>query len=48
MSLISESFQKQIGRASSVAGIGAQVGAALAAILAAVIIQRLVGRCCMS
>ena len=38
MSLISESFQKQIGRASSVAGIGAQVGAALAAILAAVII----------
>ncbi len=39
MSLISESFsKKQIGRASSVAGIGAQVGAALAAILAAVII----------
>lgn len=30
--------KKQIGRASSVAGIGAQVGAALAAILAAVII----------
>ncbi|MBK4851020.1 major facilitator superfamily transporter [Enterococcus faecium] len=39
MSLISESFsKKQIGRASSVAGIGAQVGAALAAILAALII----------
>ena len=39
MSLISESFsKKQIGRASSVAAIGAQVGAALAAILAAVII----------
>ncbi len=39
MSLISESFsKKQIGRASSIAGIGAQVGAALAAILAAVII----------
>ena len=42
MSLISESFsKKQIGRASSVAGIGAQVGAALAAILAAVIIPTL-------
>ncbi len=39
MSLISESFsKKQIGRASSIAGIGAQVGAALAAILAAVVI----------
>ncbi|OTP10170.1 major facilitator superfamily transporter [Enterococcus sp. 10A9_DIV0425] len=39
MSLISESFsKKQIGRASSVAAIGAQVGAALAAVLAAVII----------
>ncbi|MFV0561313.1 MAG: MFS transporter [Enterococcus sp.] len=39
MSLISESFsKKQIGRAASIAGIGAQVGAALAAILAAVVI----------
>lgn len=39
MSLISETFsKKQIGRASSVAGIGAQVGAALAAILAAIVI----------
>lgn len=39
MSLISESFsKKQIGRTSSIAGIGAQVGAALAAILAAVVI----------
>ncbi|MBO0481388.1 MFS transporter [Candidatus Enterococcus courvalinii] len=39
MSLISESFsKKQIGRASSIAGIGAQVGAALAAILAALVI----------
>lgn len=42
MSLISESFsKKQIGRASSIAGIGAQVGAALAAILAAVVIPLL-------
>lgn len=39
MSLISETFsKKQIGRASSVAGIGAQVGAALAAVLAAIVI----------
>lgn len=39
MSLISETFsKKQIGRASSIAGIGAQVGAALAAILAAIVI----------
>ncbi|MDA3965945.1 MFS transporter [Enterococcus thailandicus] len=42
MSLISESFsKKQIGRASSIAGIGAQVGAALAAILAALVIPLL-------
>ncbi|WP_265458001.1 MFS transporter [Enterococcus sp. HY326] len=39
MSLISESFsKKQLGRAASTAGIGAQVGAALAAILASIII----------
>lgn len=39
MSLISESFsQKHLGRASSIAGIGAQVGAMLAAILASLVI----------
>ncbi|MHC5375296.1 MFS transporter [Enterococcus sp. LJL120] len=39
MSLISETFsKKQLGRAASTAGIGAQVGAALAAILASIII----------
>ncbi|KFN89001.1 MFS transporter [Tetragenococcus muriaticus] len=39
MSLISESFsKKQLGRASSIAGIGAQVGAMLAAVLASLVI----------
>lgn len=39
MSLISETFpKKHLGRASSIAGIGAQVGAMLAAILASLII----------
>lgn len=42
MALIAESIpKKQLGRASSIAGVGAQVGAALAAILASLIIPTL-------
>ncbi len=42
MSLISETFpKKSLGKAASVAGIGAQVGAALAAILASLVIPTL-------